>query len=102
MQDLILELLQQMVLTIPLQMLVEGITAGTPIYGASYGSARYITNGVGFGAAFDWGVFPNNNGGARLRLNKPDGGIANGTNVHSGVTVGYNLFMFPSRRVYRE
>ena len=51
---------------------VEGITAGTPIYGASYGSARYITNGVGFGAAFDWGVFPNNNGGARLRLNKPD------------------------------
>ena len=74
---------------------VEGITAGTPIYGASYGSARYITNGVGFGAAFDWGVFPNNNGGARLRLNKPDGGIPNGTNVHSGVTVGYNLFMFP-------
>ena len=74
---------------------VAGITAGTPIYGASYGSARYVTNGVGFGAAFDWGVFPNNNGGARLRLNKPDGGIPNGTNVHSGVTVGYNLFMFP-------
>ena len=42
---------------------VAGITAGTPIYGASYGSARYVTNGVGFGAAFDWGVFPNNNGG---------------------------------------
>ena len=36
---------------------VEGITAGTPIYGASYGSARYITNGVGFGAAFDWEFF---------------------------------------------
>jgi len=74
---------------------VEGITAGTPIYGASYGSARYITNSVNFGAAFDWGVYPNNNGGARLRLNKPDGGIASGTNVHSGVTAGYNLFMFP-------
>ena len=80
---------------------VAGITAGTPIYGASYGSARYVTNGIGFGAAFDWGVFPNNNGGARLRLNKPDGGIPNGTNVHSGVTVGYNLFMFPLKGLQR-
>lgn len=76
--------------------LIEGITAGTPIYGASFGDTpRYVTNSVGFGAAFDWGIYPNSNGGARLRLNKPDGGVANGTNVHSGVTSGHNLFMFP-------
>ena len=76
--------------------LIEGITSGTPIYGASFGDTpRYVTNSVNFGAAFDWGIYPNNNGGARLRLNKPDGGVASGTNVHSGVTSGHNLFMFP-------